>query len=257
MARQKRTTGYAERLQMALERGPRPMSVRGLAKALQDRFPDLRGTSYGGVRQYAEGNVANPRIDLLRAMADVLGVRWQKIAYDEGALTEVQQRAEEAAAAIGGGAEARQAMDERLNSLLIELLPVMGDALAHSWEVVGHLLGAHISQTDTGTRLYGPAMADWMTKANPSREDLDVEEAVRTKGLREVAQAISAPAEALHLPLAKLTADQLDLYLTALAPALRVLLADSRQFRTFTFDTVRSLGVGQAEPQGKETDDAS
>ncbi len=88
MGRMGRTVGYSTRLSEALLRGPRPMSVRGLAKAVNEKYPDLRGTSYGGIRQYAEGNVRSPRIDLLRAIADILVVRWEWLAFDEGGMTE-------------------------------------------------------------------------------------------------------------------------------------------------------------------------
>lgn len=92
--RQKPTTsGYAERLTRARERGPRPISVRALHKALEKGFPNLRGTSYGGVRHYAEGKVTAPRVELLRAMADVLEVRPDWLAFGEGEMTEAMERA--------------------------------------------------------------------------------------------------------------------------------------------------------------------
>lgn len=81
-------TGYADRLRVAMEQGPRPMGARPLAKELQRRFPGMRGTSYGGVRQYAEGKVISPRIELLRALADVLEVRADWLAFGEGEMTE-------------------------------------------------------------------------------------------------------------------------------------------------------------------------
>lgn len=91
--RQKPTSsGYQDRLAQALERGPRPMSVRGLHQGLEDRFPDLRGTSYGGVRHYVEGKVTSPRVELLRAMAEVLGVRPDWLAFGEGPMTEEEAR---------------------------------------------------------------------------------------------------------------------------------------------------------------------
>lgn len=91
MAGHKRTGGYNERLQLALEAGPRPMGVRQLARAVADAHPDLRGASYGGVRQYVEGNIRNPRGELLRAMADALGVRPEWLAFNEGAMTAAEE----------------------------------------------------------------------------------------------------------------------------------------------------------------------
>ena len=78
------------------------MSVRGLAKALRSHpeHRHLRGTSDSGVRHYVEEAVLNPRMDLIRAMADVLGVRWQKLAYDEGGWTAHQEKARIRAARI-------------------------------------------------------------------------------------------------------------------------------------------------------------
>jgi hypothetical protein len=94
--RQKLTSGYETRLQRALREGPRPMSIRQLGATMADRFPDMRGATYGGVRQYAAGNIANPRMDLLRALADVLEVRQDWLAYGDGEMTE---RAEQIARA--------------------------------------------------------------------------------------------------------------------------------------------------------------
>ena len=69
------TDGYRGRIRRALKQGPRPMSVRDLAREMGEKHPHLRGTSYGGIRQYAEGKIRNPRVELLRAIAETLGVR--------------------------------------------------------------------------------------------------------------------------------------------------------------------------------------
>jgi transcriptional regulator with XRE-family HTH domain len=42
---------------------------------------------------YAEGRVANPRIELLRAIAEVLEVRREWLAFDVGAMTEEEEQA--------------------------------------------------------------------------------------------------------------------------------------------------------------------
>jgi transcriptional regulator with XRE-family HTH domain len=90
------TAGYGERLARALQRGPKPMSVRALAELVGQRFGELRGASYGGIRQYAEGKVRHPRIDLLRAIAEVLGVRSDWLAFGEGSMTEDEEQARRA-----------------------------------------------------------------------------------------------------------------------------------------------------------------
>jgi hypothetical protein len=108
----KPTDGYDERLRRALESGPRPLSARGLAGELAAEHPRLnRGKSYGGVRAYIDGRVRNPRMDLLRAIADTLRIRWQWLAYADGPMTEAEgaiaaaegaRRQEEAGAAVLG-----------------------------------------------------------------------------------------------------------------------------------------------------------
>lgn len=90
---QKPTSGYAERLNEALEQGPRPMSIRKLGRKMDEEYGDLRGATYGGVRQYVAGKVKSPRIELLRAMANVLEVRADWLAFGKGAMTETAERA--------------------------------------------------------------------------------------------------------------------------------------------------------------------
>ncbi len=98
--RHKPTDGYADRLTKARTEGPNPMSVRGLHRAVKQSFPDLRGTSYGGIRQYAEGKVKNPRVELLRAIAEVLGVRGDWLAFGEGPRTKEEEAKEAARVAV-------------------------------------------------------------------------------------------------------------------------------------------------------------
>ena len=93
---QKQTRGYSERLAQALVHGPHPMSVRGLAKEMSSRYAHLRGSSYGGIRQYVEGKIESPRGELLQAMADELGVRPEWLAFNKGLMTEREEQAQKA-----------------------------------------------------------------------------------------------------------------------------------------------------------------
>lgn len=128
MPREKQTAGYAERLAIALQRGPRPMSVRRLQRKLAGEYPGLRGTTYGGVRQYAEGKVLNPRMELLRAIAEVLEVRGDWLAFGTGEMTRDQQEAREAADAAGPGLDAfNQQLDRALREGLRAGLPGLED----------------------------------------------------------------------------------------------------------------------------------
>jgi hypothetical protein len=91
MAQERVTDGYQERLQRALREGPNPMSIRELGKALEakgKKVPDPRGFTYGGIRQYMVPNkVKNPRLRVLRAAADILKVRFEYLAFNDGAMT--------------------------------------------------------------------------------------------------------------------------------------------------------------------------
>ena len=89
------TDGYGARLAEALQSGPRPMSVRRLAREMGSKdgpYEHLRGTSYGGIRQYVEGKITKPRVELLRAMADVLEVSPDWLAFNKGPMTEAGKR---------------------------------------------------------------------------------------------------------------------------------------------------------------------
>jgi len=83
------TLGYRERLEEARRRAG--VSVHGLHKALREKFPDLRGTSYAGVRHYFDDPPRRPRLELLRAMAEVLGVRYERLAFDQGPWTREEE----------------------------------------------------------------------------------------------------------------------------------------------------------------------
>lgn len=104
MAKKRRTDGYHRRIAEAMERGPRPIdSVRGLAKVIQEYeaadgtrpYKGLRGATYGGIRQYVEGNITNPRHELLNAIATALEVRADWLRFNEGSMTDVQERSRE------------------------------------------------------------------------------------------------------------------------------------------------------------------
>ncbi len=127
--RQKLTSGYGERLQRALLEGPRPMSIRQLGAEMEHRHPEMRGATYGGVRQYAAGNIANPRVELLRAIADVLGVRADWLVFGEGEMTEEEEAARvevEERAAVAGTKSPQEVERERAVQSKLALLWAMG-----------------------------------------------------------------------------------------------------------------------------------
>ena len=70
------------------------MSVRKLAKEISGRYEHLRGSSYSGIRQYVEGKIDSPRVELLDAIADVLGVRPEWLGFARGPMTKRQEQAQ-------------------------------------------------------------------------------------------------------------------------------------------------------------------
>jgi hypothetical protein len=98
MAGQKETGGWDGRLRKAMRQ--RGVSVRALYRSVENRFPTIRGGSYGGVRLYCGSKPPKqPRLDLLEAFATVLEVRHEWLAFGEGARTEAGQEGAEAATA--------------------------------------------------------------------------------------------------------------------------------------------------------------
>lgn len=146
MSDQKPTDGYADRLKEARQWGPKPMSVRELAREVRAKYKDLRGASYGGIRQYADGAIASPRIDLLKAIAHVLQVRPEWLAFGNGTMTEaaeVAARASSGAVAAVGDPGGFMAPAEDVQRAFVEGLPVLkSGASAATWQAIADLYDA-------------------------------------------------------------------------------------------------------------------
>ena len=132
---QKRTDGYDDRLKRALREGPRAMSVRKLAAELggNPKYADLRGKSYGGIRQYYEGHVTNARVELLRAIADVLTVPGDWLAFGDGSMWAEEAVADE----VGLDALGRRWSPSRTKALKqafgAQVPSVVHAVTAHHW----------------------------------------------------------------------------------------------------------------------------
>lgn len=120
MPYQKQTVGYDGRLREALQHAG--MTVYGVHQQLKrdPRLRGLRGTSATGVRSYFVEDPKppeQPRLELLRAFATVLGVRYEWLAFGAGERTEKEQEAADAAAAASvmdmeaGGVTPRESVD--------------------------------------------------------------------------------------------------------------------------------------------------
>ena len=139
MAEKKRTEGFSGRLRERLETGPRAMTVREFARALQRRDPDnrVRGKSASGVRHYVDGEVLNPRLSLLQLMAAELDVRWEKLAYGEGEWTEAEEETRIKEESYSSSAIDPDWTDDLTRVLEVEMggaiPPVALAVVAHQW----------------------------------------------------------------------------------------------------------------------------
>lgn len=100
----------AKGLQGRLDRAMklRNLNPYSLHKEVSRRFPEVRGVSPGGVRQYVTSPPARPRLELLDAFAAVLDVRFEWLAYGQGAMTQEGQDGTDGAVEVirlGGKAE--------------------------------------------------------------------------------------------------------------------------------------------------------
>ena len=109
------------------------MSVRKLAEEMRGRYMHLRGSSYGGIRQYVEGKIESPRVDLLEAIADVLGVRPEWLTFNDGPMTKRQEQAQKVRKRTKAQEERGEfePWQERYDSMLVGMkrpLPLWGVA---------------------------------------------------------------------------------------------------------------------------------
>lgn len=226
--RQKPTAGYEARIRLALNRGPRPMSVRGLQKELEKRFPDLRGTSYGGVRLYTEdNNVRNPRVELLRAFAEVLEVRADWLAFDEGEMTEAEQAAADLVAPESWvmKADPRTGFDQGMIEALADELPRVKGGLVRT---IHRIVGLLEEMPATVLLDTAPEAIETLLGGGV-RERHAMERHLKEGGLRAVARAIRAPADVLGIDLDEIPEDDFALYVDSMAVTLSVLATGRRR----------------------------
>jgi hypothetical protein len=71
--------------------------VRALANEIQAATQTARGSSYGALRALMEGEIINPRVDILEAAARVMGVRPEWLIWNQGEMTDERDSAAGAA----------------------------------------------------------------------------------------------------------------------------------------------------------------
>lgn len=99
----KRTAERSRRLKAELKRFG---SLRELHRAVEQRLgSDTRGTSYGAIRGIVEGKIGHPRPNVMEAISEALGVRYEYLMDLEGARSVDAERVR---------TETTAAMDESL-----------------------------------------------------------------------------------------------------------------------------------------------
>lgn len=212
------------------------MSTRGLGKALRARYPGLRGTSDSGVQHYVGGkNFHNPRLELLRAMADVLGVRWQWLAYGpkEGAPTEPEEQARQQALRIeeAGLPPKEDAQAARLLKAVYSALKLPGPTLGIEEEpgVTGIIHGPQAERPPVWLAPLGAVLFHLLTAdiAAGYRQ-------VETRLEKEIGKALAAPLQSLGIVPAEMDRGELDAYVLGMIPVL-LRLARERETQLLVF----------------------
>jgi hypothetical protein len=241
LARQERTKGYALRLRWAVEEGPKAMSVRRLADGLGRQYPKLRGTSYGGVRQYAENKVKRPRVELLRAMADMLGVRGDWLAFGDGEPTEhldYWRRAARSLAESGMTPEKGAPPAERLRDAVREAL---GRQSPYGGQVEESM--------PPWVPMLSPVWFELVNadaKARPAGVGVTLEDVTNLE--RAIGEALAAPLRAIRVDAASLTERDLTRYVVSMIPAL---LSVAARRKVHIDDATRPAPrAGEATPEG-------
>lgn len=65
---------------------------RILEKRIRARWGEIRGSSYGAIEAYRKGSVRRPRLEVLRATAEILEVRSEWLIWGEGEMTSAAER---------------------------------------------------------------------------------------------------------------------------------------------------------------------
>lgn len=229
MAQKRSTDGYGSRLERALQEGPRPLTVRQFARELKARYPKLRGTSAGGVREYVKGSITSPRMELLQAMADVLDVRRDWLAFNQGAMTEAEEHARMQVGAVARGRV--RDMDPHptdLEAAFLAGLPALENAGPASWHVVGELYALYTrSRFAEIMRPLLRAHVDRRARGeepSPSFNDLaDTGKGELTARAKRVGEMVAAGAKSAGVDLAVLSPWEIDRYVQTSVQALSIL----------------------------------
>jgi len=234
----KTTIGFRKRILRALESGPSPMTVRALGNTVRERFPDVRGASYGGVRAYVEGRVRNPRLELLHALADVLAVRFEWLAYGDGEMTPADEKQRERSARRSVAAIARAEGTREWKAALSFVWDVREALIPDSFPDLSPA-GYRVDAAGAGAAEDAPAvLAAWARAHNASVIPYwyaPDEEAARRHGISaaSLGRALRAPLDVLGIDPALLAEGRaLDDYITAMTPVFLTLAARQKPSKT-------------------------
>ncbi len=182
-------------------------------KKVRDACRGARGSSYGSVWSYVNGKVTEPRPTVVRAMADVLDLRYEWLVSGDGPETR-EHAARKAALQEEPGAEDQRHLER--------LMKAMERARAR-------LPATHVGLLSRRDHVLENLVIDLLTSQGRGLE---------TYGEGEVAEAVGLVAWLLGLPLVMLGQEALlkrpgggERYVMAMATALRVALPPSPEGR--------------------------
>lgn len=265
MGEQKQMIGFDRRLRRAMKHGPKPMSTRRLAKALQDQFPGLRGTSPSGVRFYVEGGPKDPRVELLRAMADVMGIRPEYLIWGEGPMTKGELLAETAEASARRTLEQEELekMRSQVKEALFQEIPRLDAGGHHTLNHFVGLIGLVVRRDPRYLhakirRVFSAAGVPLVKdgKQVHTVRDIRQETEINRAAARIIARAVMAPADVLEIDLDKLSPAHFDLYVNSACAALAILVTEPRKMIPRELwdayaNTVPHGSDGQAKDRGR------
>ena len=210
------------------------VGVRQLSEQIREKLGvNAPGTSYGALHLYRRARIYRPRVEVLEAAAEVLGLRTAWLIWDEGEPTlgdeYARRQARAAQEAIEREADAK--ITKRMEAVLIDEVPRFGEgAMPQTWYAVWELANYWISHPYFYQR--NPSVLNSMlSSSKPGAYPLSLYPEVHEKAVREVARVLRAPAEAADIDLGELSNQHLNLYVAAAKAAILTLITLPEQLQ--------------------------
>ena len=209
------------------------VGVRRLSEQIQEKLGvNAPGTTYGALQLYRKARVYRPRVDVLEATAEVLGLRPEWLIWDEGEATDVEEyaRREDKAARERLDRKAEERLSKRLEEVLCEELPRFKQgALKQTWSMVWHLSVSWLTHANLFLR--HPDLVQEMLTGEPGVLPVGSASGAQELAVREVARLLRAPADVAGIRLESLSDHHLDLYVGAARTAILTLITDPERLK--------------------------